>query len=716
MRRVVQALSAGVVSHSGLLGVLVCALAAPPAFSMADCPADSAERIARAIDTLDAPVRGPQHADLAHRIATLDDPVLGCPGPSPVSALFRTFLRSRYGVATTASSTLPPLPEDPDLFERALVTLATLPPEQVAAGAAEGLGTGLVELTRARLHHDWLVPAAQGLSTADQRWLASWRPPADLPSAAHALVELVKAQPKRACFALTTGGGSLAHQVIQPIQDSLLAAILDESHERPAVIRAIAGIAVDSGQGGPAVATALVRVPSLDDTTDQAVARARDHIGRPGPWPDVQLPDPPPGRIRGLEALDTPTIARSDAVWTPSGLPHLSSAWLRVLLGLAAAAGAAGLGIGRPRLRAVAGPVLGLSVLALVDGLTITCGLAPPASDHPLFQFIAQSRVSLERTADGWTTGGGSMRLASISERPTPGVPRVVFLGASSVHGSHYVAEAAFPARISHHGPPIEALNFGIGGTTSAGVASAGRTALTLQPDALVVMYGHNEAAQFSRLALYRHTSSTALRTRLTLANSGLYRLLSSALATDRPAAAPADLYRSEDPTRDEVRDLSRLAVQHLRQQLGGLLTDAGRAGVPVVLVIPPTNLRFAHLQPFATPGPGDAADLNALRTAADEAAARGDGPAARAHLQAAIDRSASPRELVTPIRAALVELGDQHGVVTVDAAAWMSAHAPDGVTPSGFFWDDVHPTAEGHDALARLLAPVLQDVLAPQP
>ena len=41
-----------------------------------------------------------------------------------------------------------------------------------------------------------------------------------------------------------------------------------------------------------------------------------------------------------------------------------------------------------------------------------------------------------------------------------------------------------------------------------------------------------------------------------------------------------------------------------------------------------------------------------------------------------------------------------------------MTAHAPDGVTPSGLFWDDVHPTAEGHDRLARIIGPAVVERL----
>ena len=62
----------------------------------------------------------------------------------------------------------------------------------------------------------------------------------------------------------------------------------------------------------------------------------------------------------------------------------------------------------------------------------------------------------------------------------------------------------------------------------------------------------------------------------------------------------------------------------------------------------------------------------------------------------------------MTPIREELIRIAHQHDATVIDAAAWMNAHAPDGVTPSGLFWDDVHPTAAGHDALARLIGPVV--------
>ena len=56
--------------------------------------------------------------------------------------------------------------------------------------------------------------------------------------------------------------------------------------------------------------------------------------------------------------------------------------------------------------------------------------------------------------------------------------------------------------------------------------------------------------------------------------------------------------------------------------------------------------------------------------------------------------------------------LGPTHGAVVIDAQAAFLARAPDGVTPSGLFWDDLHPSAAGHEVLAELLAPVVTELL----
>jgi len=691
-------------------------LAAPSAFATQPCPPDSPSKMQLTIGLLDAPLASGDRVGLERRIAALNDPILYCPGPNPVPALFRTFLRSRYGGDTGSRDRWSPLPEDPDLFERALKVLAALPAEQVASGAASGLGSGLRSLTWRRLLHDWLRPAAQSLAPTDQRWFEDWEPPAIRSDTATALVHLVEQDPRSALFALSTGGGSLTQQVAAPLQDELFAALLQDCADQPARQRMLLGVIADSGLGGSAVVESLNTIQTTDADTRAAVDRARASIRIPDASSKPGLPATPPGRIPGLEARSSADLQPAAFVMRPPPSRVASAASLRTLTGGLVLTLALWVGTRRRRLQPLTGPVFGVGLLLSVDGMVDLAGWAPPVSDHPLFQFISQSSVELQPSSDGYLVGGGSMRLQRISVQPDPDRPRVVFLGASSVHGSHYVSEDTFPARVSAHGPPIEAINFGIGGTTSVGVAAAGRVALGLKPDALVVMYGHNEAAQFARLALYQHTRPAALQRRFWLSRSGLYRLLSAQLHAPPSPGPQAGMYRTDEPSREEVRHLTRLAVQHLRLQLGGLLQAAHATNVPVLLVLPPTNLRFAHLQPFDTPGPGDAADLDGLRQAAEDAARAGRAEEARARLQQAIDRSASPREVVTSVREALIELGQIHGIPVVDAAAWMYALAPDGVTPSGLFWDDIHPTAEGHDALASLLAPAIEDLLADHP
>ncbi|HCH63671.1 MAG TPA: hypothetical protein DFR83_12770, partial [Deltaproteobacteria bacterium] len=669
-----------------------------------------------AIEALDAPLSRFEPHALASRITLLDAPILLCDGPSPAPALFRLFLRSRYGIR--GPSGRDSLPEDPDLFERALRTLQRLPPEEVAEGARVGLAPGLVDMALERLRRDWWVPAASGLSPRARQFIESWQPTESIPTATGDLVALLERSPKATLFAMTTGGGSLVNDVVAPVQDALFAAMLRDASNHPELLRALCGVVADGAPAGAAVATVLAGLPSPDPETAASIQRARDTLGSPAAPRPLQLPAVPPGRIPGKTALPTPNVSVEAVTLPPSGRATLGIGWLRTLLGLGLTVSALGFALRSGRqLRRWPSLLFGIGLFSLADGLLDVTRFAPPASNHPLFQFIAQSGVELHPKpgAEGHMyTGGGSMRHTTVEVDPPRNQHRVVFLGASSVHGSHYLAEEAFPAMVAALHPQIEAINFGVGGATSAGVAAAGQSALQLKPDALVVMYGHNEVAQFTRLAVYQHTSAHLLRSRLMLSRSAIYRWLHTLVPVEASAAPPGDLYRTLSPQRAEVADLTQLAVRHLRLQIGGLLAEARERTVPVFVVLPPTNLRFAHLEAFDTPGPGDAADLDRLRREAEAAVDSGDSPLATRLLQQAIDRSASPREIVTPIREELIRVAHQHNATVLDAATWMTAHAPDGVTPSGLFWDDVHPTAEGHNALARLVGPALLTHLEP--
>lgn len=690
--------------------VSACVLAAPAA-SWGATPHNPC---LHAIALLDAPLPAGDPVAYAERIRTIPGSVALCSGhpehPKTLSAtLFRVFVRSRYG-SPGATGPLSALPEDPDFFEAALQALSELPAEAVVAGADAGLKTGLVELTASRLRHDWLQPAAEGLPSPTRAQLSEWQPKA-VSTRADALVALIDRNPEAALEAMTVGGGSLAQQVVLPIQDALLADLVDQVRQSPAALRAVLGVIVDGGIGGTQVAASLAEVQATDPATAQALDRARTAVGQPAPPPPLSLPSVAPGRVPGLEWRPPEDTAPHDVIIETGAIGSTwgHTAWLL--------AGGLLLGVGvvlsrRPKLR----PVAGIAVAGGVLGLLNAAAARVPTPAPVLFDFEGTTQVQLHPVPGEpgrvWT-GGGSMRL-SLMDRTQQDPPLVAFLGASTVHGSHYVAADTLPAHTARR-TGFRSLNLGIGGATSTGVAAAGLAALDAGADLLVVLYGHNEAAQFTRLALYQHTDAAALTLRHRLAEIPLYRLLTALLA-DSTAAPTGELYRTEPPARAEVTALTRLAAEHLERTLGSLFETAHQQSVPVLVVVPPTNLRFAHLQPFDSPGPGDAAHLDRLRADAETAAQGGRPGEARALFQEAIDRSASPRELTTAVRAALIQAGLSHGARVVDGQAWMCAHAPDGVTPSGLFWDDLHPTAEGHAVLAELVAPHIVELLETRP
>ncbi len=665
----------------------------------APCVPRGPVEVAELVQRLDAPLDPSQPFAYQQRLGDIQL-LRACPDPEAAPALFRVFLRSRYGTRSLAPRRSG-LPEDPDLFEAALRALALLPAPVVAAAAEEGLGWGLTHLVAERLREDWLRPAIAHLPASVQRDVEEW--PASLPQVAalEQLVHLVQEQPYESLRAMSVDGGSLAQQAVQPLEDALLADLLLTS--TPELAEAVAHAIQAGGFQGPHLTTALSqRAADLPPTVATAV-------GHPGLWPEVALPPVPPGRLPGREAVSPTAAPETFVTWNTQ--PHFALSGFGVGLAALPLLGAAFVGRRKwPRVSAVA---LGIGGVFVLDAGLDLSGFAPPPSEHPLFSFVASAGAEAHPVADDprrvWL-GGGSMRHQIWTTTPTAAEPpRVAFLGASTVHGSHYPQEEAFPARVAAQlsdRAPISALNLGIGGTTSAGVEAAGHTALQLGAQGIVIVYGHNEAAQFARLAQFEGTDAHTLRLRLLAARSALFRVLRRQLPSNATPRQDAMRTRTTPPTPADIAALTGLAVTHLQLHLGRLLTAANAANVPVVLVVPPTNLRFAHLESF----PGD--NLDDLRRRADAAADSGDAALARTLLQTAIDQSASPREIVTPIRTALYALGRQHGVPVVDAQGWFCAHAPDGVTPSGLFWDDLHPTAQGHETLATLLAPVVATML----
>jgi lysophospholipase L1-like esterase len=625
--------------------------------------------------------------------------------------LLRTFARARFGE----------LPEDPDLFERALRAVQQLPAAEQQRAIREGLGPDLARLAFADLSRRWLGPALSGLPAAQRDAVLGW--PGRHPEAWQA-VEQAVAEDLDAAWrdhgpallrAMSVEGGSIAHLAARRVDDVVLGAVLRDA---PTGARAaLIGVAMERAQDGPAVHAALRHLAETHPDVAREATRALAVL--PGaPLPPVAPPGIPPGRIPGLELRppDTPPAS----VVTPGDGPHgampgtLAPAAAGVLLfGLAGLLGARGR---RRGTRALAGLGIAASVLLLAEAGGRAAGVPLLADTEPLFSFIPPGAtvLSVPPTGEaGWRqTAGGSVRAALFEARPPDGRTRVAFLGASSVHGSHALAEETFAAVAVHAAnqslgaPALEGLNLGVGGATSAVVRQAGESALAAGARVLVVYYGHNEVDQFIRLGRYAGMDPRLLRARGVLHRSALYSLLHRALPAPPPSAAMPD--PAGAPDREEVQSLKRLAEAHHGWNLEALLRAADRAGARVILTRTAVNHRFAHLEPHASPGPGDADDLAARRVHGDALAASGDREGARAAWQGAIDVGAWPREATSGIDRTTVALAERYGCAVLDVGALVAAHAPDGVTASGMFWDDLHPTPEGHRIIGEALAPLL--------
>lgn len=183
---------------------------------------------------------------------------------------------------------------------------------------------------------------------------------------------------------------------------------------------------------------------------------------------------------------------------------------------------------------------------------------------------------------------------------------RVMFFGESALEG--FLGRgfpAWFQALVEATHPPrtIEALNFGVGGTTSTAIREWFFPALEMEPDLLVLYIGNNELDFTSvinatdhpllyglNLILRDHSRTyQVLEQSYFLAQFELFihelELKKPAVAEDRPAFPASRRRRIEEVYRHNLRDM---------------ILAAQAKGIPVVLISPAANLRdWPPLQSF---------------------------------------------------------------------------------------------------------------------
>ncbi|MGI5843219.1 MAG: hypothetical protein ACOX9B_03430 [Candidatus Xenobium sp.] len=304
---------------------------------------------------------------------------------------------------------------------------------------------------------------------------------------------------------------------------------------------------------------------------------------------------------------------------------------------------------------------------------------------------------------------------------PEEGVLRVLVLGGSSPFGYGTTRFRSYPgilqARLDDAGRPVEVVHGAFAAMDLLDSLEVLRQALPeMRPGLVVCALGINETM---RLRLYSsenpHWSPQVESWRQFLERFALYRFLAAQVAAPpRPSSAPPILESRVKPLGPEHIDLVRPI---LRQNLGELVRLCRQAGIPLVLLIDPSNEMWP---PFVAPDWSRGSPwLRAWE--AYESGVRllqeGRREQALASLQRAVELDPRPFRTLPSIAALIREFGQEVGVPVMEGMENLRRASPSGLADENLFYDNCHLSPPGNQAFAGLLEAFLdQEGLLPPP
>ena len=367
----------------------------------------------------------------------------------------------------------------------------------------------------------------------------------------------------------------------------------------------------------------------------------------------------------------------------------------------------------------------------------------PQLQKTPLLKRLDRPMTVFENVNDahGRTLRSEGAYLRAQQIHPQPTSPRVVIIGASSAHGSNLLREHIFSSLLqqninARYGINSEFINLGVGGANSNILLQMSSTVLALNPTLVILYYGHNEVSQ--SLSNYPESISSEQLWINLWSQSRSFRALSKWLKTEQPSAIEA---QPKTLSIEDLRALKTHALLNARQNLSALLEQLSSAEIPVLMLSPPTNIPFA---PVRCPETGNelSSDVKQLEPAKRSrwleqrlaeispdspeacglrpslvAALRqsGEGKKARSVSQQHIDHGAEITTITQPMRKLLYQLAAEHQTGWLDLDLAFSLKSPDGYTTNGLFWDELHPSTQGHRYIAELIQPWVEEQLQSQ-
>jgi lysophospholipase L1-like esterase len=375
--------------------------------------------------------------------------------------------------------------------------------------------------------------------------------------------------------------------------------------------------------------------------------------------------------------------------------------------------------------------VLGLVVAALVlTGLELGLRLVLGPPDPPILvapRWHEQGPAFLDR--GGLITPAYQRRnhVEPFPAAPTPGRPRVFFLGGSSLHGgSRLEHEQELPGQVQAlldaSGQDVEVVNLAQSSLDSHSVRLIVDQALPYGPDLLVLYLGHNDLGNTTMEARYQGVAGALeARAQVLLRRLALYELLvASASETLPPLQADRRDRWEAEPLTPAQRTL---AAAGLQDNLAHIVHKAREQGVAVLLITPISELSQQAPTSAACPE-----HEHLTRSHAAEAWAQIDAalatqpdcnkllwfrgkqrltqglPGACEDLWRANDLDPRPLTASEPMADAIRRAASLEGATLLDLRAQLRAEHC--VPPTAWFIDSVHFSAEGHRALAERVTP----------
>ncbi len=354
--------------------------------------------------------------------------------------------------------------------------------------------------------------------------------------------------------------------------------------------------------------------------------------------------------------------------------------------------------------------LFGIAVTAALLGvfeLGLRLGLGPPPAARVVYNAIGAR-------AAWFTEQQGQVRAAFVDQDPPAPFPaafegrRCAVLGGSSVHGGAPEISSAgeFPALIATElGFPV--VNLGAPGLDSFDhLAMAGE--LLAWPWSCLVLYGgHNDFGNMYFMSRYGDAASGGMaRAQAGLERLHLYAQLHRLIraAEWRPDRLPG-VPRSTEGFVTPARLWE--ALRHLEANTRRLLWMAKRADVPVLVVLPASNLLQQPTQQFCT-GPDCAVDLYSQASSLRQR----DPAAAAALLRRARDLDQIPLRAPSAARDVLRAAAEEQGFPVLDAEQALPQERDLAVPARSLFRDAVHFTAEGHQAMAKIVGPEVRELV----